>query len=172
MGLRPSELRRPWEPEHFQSHAPRCAQPAQALPAFSSCQQPPRGVPTSTAGGGEGGGPELGETCCCQERAHTEVPQAEPGEGAGIWLPKEVWGELGVAHSPFYLVKQNSQKNAPKGGQSVRERPPVGAGTWVWPSPRPQAAVGLDCMDLATSNSYYRHQPYLPSGVFWGQMRT
>lgn len=91
---------------------------------------------------------------------------------AGIWLPKEVWGELGVAHSPFYLVKQNSQrKNVPKGGQSVRERPPVGARTWVWPSPCPQAAVGLDCMDLVISNSYYRHQPYLPSRVFWGQMR-
>lgn len=100
-------------------------------------------MPTSTAGGGEGGGPELGETCCCQERAHTEVPQAEPGEGARIWLPKEVWGESGVAHSPFYLVKQNSQrKNAPKGGQSVRERPPVGAGTWVWPSACPPSSCG------------------------------
>lgn len=141
-----------------------CQHSAPANSPHEGCPLPLQGVGRVEA--------QSWERPAAAKNEHTEVPQAEPGEGAGIWLPKEVWGELGVAHSPFYLVKQNSQKNAPKGGQSVRERPPVGAGTWVWPSPRPQAAVGLDCMDLATSNSYYRHQPYLPSGVFWGQMGT
>lgn len=40
---------------------------------------PPRGVPTSTAGGGKGGGPELAEIRCGREQACTKVPQAEAG---------------------------------------------------------------------------------------------
>lgn len=85
------------------------------------------------------------------------MPQAEPGEGAGAWLHKEGWGEFGVAHSPFSLVKQNSQEQAPKGGQSVRQRPPAGARGLALTVPH--AAVGLDYMNLATSNLHYRHQP-------------
>lgn len=54
---------------------------------------PPRGVPTSTAGGGKGGGPELAETHCGREQAQRYHRQ-RLGEGAGILFHKEGWAEF------------------------------------------------------------------------------
>lgn len=128
---------------------------AEALPAFSFCQRPPASGARSHCRRWGGRGPELGETGCCQEWAHTKAPREEPGQGKGSSFLRQGGGNSGF-HS--------HRRRKPRRGPGGKSRDPCLA-LAVAP-----CSVGLDCT-VPRPPQVYRTAIGLPQRLL-GQTRA
>lgn len=98
---------------------------AQALPAFSSCQQPPTRGAHFHCRGWRGWRPRSGRDLLLPRVSTHKGTTSRAGAGAGIWFMRKGVGNS-VWHTAPCVSLSKTEKETPKGGQSARESTQVG----------------------------------------------